>query len=83
MCIPYDVYSIYQTKTSMVIKLSLPDHMCLLQVWFYDGSVECYTGVHLLLSIFAISLLIFLGLLVPIVALIVYHNKLSEKVCLE
>ena len=49
-------------------------------MWFFDGSVTCYEGVHLALAIISVMVLILLGSLILVVATIIYYDKLSEKV---
>ena len=52
--------------------------MC--QIWFYDGSVSCFEGWHILLAVTALLSLLSLTLLIPLVAAAVWFEFLLKKV---
>lgn len=47
-------------------------------LWFFDGSVKCFQGVHIFLGIVAIIALTLLALLVPLTALTIYQRKIKR-----
>lgn len=51
-----------------------------MQIWFYDGSVRCYNGWHILLAVIALLSLLFLTLLVPLVAAALQFDFLHKRV---
>lgn len=51
-----------------------------MQVWFFDGSVQCYGGWHVPLAIFAIVCHLAQALLVLLVAAVIYYKTLRKKV---
>lgn len=63
-------------------------HFCLIntiitQIWFYDGSVQCYRGWHILLAIMALLSLLALGLIIPLIAATLYFKYFRRKVSLR
>lgn len=50
------------------------------QVWFFDGSIECFHGVHLFLALLAMFFLLVGLLLIFAVAVITYQRELRRKV---
>ena len=52
-----------------------------LQLWFYDGSVQCYQGWHILLAIVALLFLLTLGIIIILVAAALQFKLLHRKVC--
>ena len=56
--------------------------MFYVQIWFYDGSVQCYRGWHILLAIVALLSLLALGLIVPLIAAALYFKYIRRKVCI-
>lgn len=51
-----------------------------MQIWFYDGSVRCFSGWHILLAVIALLSLLFLTLLIPLVAAALQFDFLRERV---
>jgi len=51
-------------------------------VWFFDGSVRCYSGAHLALTILAVLFLVLGVLFILLIAILVYQKELSKKVCM-
>lgn len=51
-----------------------------MQVWFFDGSLQCYQGWHILLAILAIVCHLAQALLVLFVAAVIYYKTLRKKV---
>ena len=50
------------------------------QLWFHDGSVQCYRGWHILLAIVALLSLLALGLVIPLVAATLHFKLVRRKV---
>ena len=50
-------------------------------MWFFDGSVNCYSGSHLGLTIMAVLFMLVGVLLIAPVAVIAYQKEISKKVC--
>ena len=51
-----------------------------MQIWFYDGSVRCFSGWHILLAAMALISLLSLTLLIPLVAAALHFEFLSKRV---
>lgn len=54
-------------------------HYTCIQIWFYDGSVQCYRGWHILLAIVALVSLLLLGLIIPLIAAALYFKYVRRK----
>ncbi len=52
----------------------------IVQPWFFDGSVQCFQGAHIFLTIVSLAMLLFLIALIPLTALIIYHRKIKRTV---
>lgn len=52
------------------------------QLWFYDGSVQCFHEWHILLAIVALLFLLALAILVILVISALHFNVLYKKVCM-
>ena len=51
-----------------------------MQIWFYDGSVRCFRGWHILLSAVALISLLSLTLFISLVAAALWFEFLSKRV---
>ena len=45
------------------------------QIWYIDGTVECFAGTHIPLAIVAMLVLVFCGLLVVFLTAVVKKNS--------
>ena len=62
--------------------MCLTNYLCcthVIQRWYIDGTVECFTGSHLVLAIFA---MIVLTLCVILIIIVIMINTGKLKVCM-